>query len=130
MLSGTPNSSVWGQIRLWARKSDRGPATSVPSAFRRLSEQGGSTSRSLHGTSPGRGPRTRWPERFREKHFVARDFAPPAPERRHRTRQTRVQGSGSIRKDRNGDENVARPRNEYRFAEPVVLPQPGSAHRY
>src|SRR6266849_5881905 len=130
MLSGTPNSSVWGQIPLWARKSDRGSTTSVPSAFRRLSEQGGGTARCLHGTSPGRGPRACWPKRFREKHFVARDLAPPASERRHRLRQTLVQGSGSIRKDRNRDENVARPRNEYRSAESVVLPQPGSAHRY
>src|SRR6266849_5748382 len=108
MLSGTPNSSVWGQIPLWARKSDRGSTTSVPSAFRRLSEQGGSTEECLHGTSPGRGPRACGPERLREKHFVARDPAPPAPERRHCPRQALVQGSRSIRKDRNRDENVER----------------------
>src|SRR6266849_4684722 len=129
MLSGTPNSSVWERIRLWVRKSDRSCTTSVASALRRLPQQSGSPARRFHGTAPGRSARTRRAERFGEKHFVARDSSPAPSERGHDARQSVLQRPGLVRKDRNRDEIVARPGNEHRSAERVLLPHAGSAYR-
>src|SRR5216684_7503430 len=125
ILSGTLNSSAWERIWLWVRKSDRSRPASVASSFRRLPQQDGSIARRFHGASPGRNPRTRWPERFGEKHSFARDSSFAPPERGNGAGQPPIQGRGLIRKGRNRNEVPARPRNEYCAAESVVLSQPG-----
>src|SRR6266849_6236810 len=129
MLSGTPNSSVWEQIRLWERKSDRSRPASVASSFRRLPQQDGSIARRFHRASPRGNPRTRGAERFGKKYSVARDSSSAPPEGGNGARQPLIQGRGLNRKDRNRDEIPTRPRNEYCAAESVVLSQPGPAYR-
>src|SRR6266852_302248 len=128
MLSGTPNSSVLEQIRLWERKSDRSRPASVASSFRRLPQQDGSIARRFHGAWPEGNPRTCRAERFGKKYSVARDSSSAPPERGNGAWQPLIQGRGLNRKDRNRNEVPARPRNEHRAPESVVLSQPGPAY--